>query len=201
MATLPGQRASFTYYLNRYNKSEDGSVRTDAIKWMAKYIYDAPANGFTVEQVTQGQSYPVAEVQKYLNVGPSLEPAPLTEQQAENIVQATVDSTDVHRIGEGASIVYCYGYRCCPDRLKIGSTEVDTVQRIAAQISTGTPDRPVLHIEIRTNQCRKLERAIQAILDARGCKITGGGDEWFKTTAAEILAIYTFIQQQNQVQN
>jgi len=74
----------------------------------------------------------------------------------------------VSRIGEGAGVVYAYGYRCCEDRLKVGFTEANTVQRIAAQISTSTPDKPVLLIEIKTDQCRALERAIQATLGNAG---------------------------------
>jgi T5orf172 domain len=89
----------------------------------------------------------------------------------------------------GAGIVYAYGYRCCEDRLKVGFTEGNTVQRIAAQIGTSTPDKPVLLIEIKTDQCRALERAIQATLETRGRKIPGGGAEWFKASRDEILAI------------
>lgn len=60
--------------------------------------------------------------------------------------------SDVVRLGDkGLSVVYAYGYRCVPDRLKIGKTEFNTVQRIVAQISTSTPDRPVLFLEIRTH--------------------------------------------------
>jgi hypothetical protein len=33
---------------------------------MTKYIAAAPANGFTLEQLTQGQLYPAAEVAQYL---------------------------------------------------------------------------------------------------------------------------------------
>src|SRR6266436_2546767 len=99
------------------------------------------------------------------------------------------------KIGEGAGIVYAYGYRCCQDRIKFGSTDVDTVERIAQQINMSTPDKPVLLIEIRTNKCRALERAIQATLETRGCKVTGGGAEWFKASRDEILAIYQFINQ------
>ena len=91
--------------------------------------------------------------------------------------------------------VYAYGYRSYPDRLKVGSTEAETVQRIAAQIGTGTPDKPVLHVEIKTNDCRALERAIHAVLEARGKRITGGGAEWFKVSREEILVIYEFIKQ------
>jgi T5orf172 domain-containing protein len=91
--------------------------------------------------------------------------------------------------------VYAYGYRCCEDRLKVGFTEANTVQRIAAQISTSTPDKPVLLIEIKTDLCRALERAIQATLETRGRKISGAGAEWFKTSRDEVLAIYQFIKQ------
>ena len=106
-----------------------------------------------------------------------------------------MDTSDVARLGnEGGGFVYAYGYRCAPDRLKVGSTEVDTVQRIAAQIWTSTPDKPRLCLEIKTTQCRVVERAIQAILEARGRKIVGGGTEWFRVTRDEIVAIYEFIR-------
>jgi hypothetical protein len=99
-------------------------------------------------------------------------------------------ATNVLRLGEGANVVYAYGYRCAPDRLKVGLTTGDAVQRIAAQISTGTPDKPVLLLEIRTHDCGSLERAIHAILEYRGLKIAGAGKEWFKATREEVAAIY-----------
>jgi hypothetical protein len=197
MATLGGQRAQFTWALNQYNQSEDPETRASFARRMAKYIAAAPRNNFSADQITQGQSYPASEVSKYLNDenldsehGPS-------EEQALSTVQETVDSSDVVRIGGGggAGVVYAYGYRCCPDRLKIGYTEVDTVQRIAAQIGTSTPDKPRLMLEIRTDQCRSLERAIQATLETRGRKIAGAGSEWFKTSRDEVLAIYQFVAQ------
>jgi hypothetical protein len=54
MATLAGQRAQFTWALNQYNLSEDPETRAKFAKRMAKYIAAAPANGFTIDQVTQG---------------------------------------------------------------------------------------------------------------------------------------------------
>ena len=96
-------------------------------------------------------------------------------------------------LGEGNASVYAYGYRCAPDRLKIGMTEGDTVQRIADQISTSTPDQPVLYLEIKTSLCRALERAIHGILEVCGRKVQGGGDEWFKATPEEIQSIYKFV--------
>ena len=52
MATLAGQRAQFTSSLNQYNLAEDAETRAKFAKRMAKYIAAAPANGFTVDEVT-----------------------------------------------------------------------------------------------------------------------------------------------------
>jgi hypothetical protein len=197
MATLAGQRAQFTWALNQYNLAEDPETRAKFAKRMAKYIAAAPANGFTVEEVTQGQVYPSSEVAQYIHNPDGSDDPGLTEEQALRTIEEAVDTTDVVRKGEGTGIVYAYGYRCCEDRLKIGFTESNTVQRIAAQISTSTPDKPVLLIEIRTDQCRALERAIQSTLETRGCKIAGAGTEWFKTSRDEVLAIYEFVLQGN----
>jgi hypothetical protein len=195
MATLAGQRAQFTWALNQYNLAEDAETRTKFAKRMAKCIGAAPANGFTVDQVTQGQVYPSSEVEQYIHDPGVNDDQGLTEEQALKTIEEAVDTSDVIRKGEGAGIVYAYGYRCCADRLKVGSTESNTQQRIAAQIGTSTPDRPVLLIEIRTDQCRALERAVQATLETRGRKISGGGAEWFKTSREEILTIYEFVMQ------
>jgi hypothetical protein len=194
MATLAGQRAQFTWALNQYNLSEDPDTRAKFARRMAKYIAAAPANGFTVSQVTTGQSYP-SEVDQFVNDPSVSDDSGITEEQAVKTVKDTVDTSDVTKIGEGAGVVYAYGYRCCQDRIKIGSTDLDAVDRIAQQINTSTPDKPVLLIEIRTNKCRALERAIQATLETRGSKITGGGAEWFKASRDDILAIYQFINQ------
>jgi len=113
-------------------------------KRMAKYIAAAPANGFTVEQVTQGQLYPIAEVAQYLPTVSSDADPGISEEEAINAVAAAVDTSNVLKLGEGPKVVYAYGYGCAPDRLKIGLREGDAFQRIAAQISTGTPDRPII---------------------------------------------------------
>jgi T5orf172 domain len=190
MPTLAGQRAQFTWSLNQYNLAEDAEKKAYFAKNMAKYIAAAPANGFTVEQVTQGQSYP-SEVNQYLESNAELDQTPeISEGQAIQKIAETVDTADVLKIGSGNRVVYAYGYECAPDRLKIGLTEGDTVQRIAAQIGTSTPDKPVLKLEIRTHDCASLEKAIHAILKYRGQKIDGGGTEWFKATREEIVKIY-----------
>jgi len=191
MATLPGQRAQFTWSLNQYNTAEDAEQRTVNAQRMAKVIAEAPGNGFTVEQVTQGQPYPVAEVEQYLH-GANSEGGPaISESQALHAVEEAVDTSDVIRLGEGQNVVYAYGYRCAPDRLKVGLTTAgDAVPRIVAQISTSTPDKPVLLLEIRTHDCNSLERAIHAILQYRGVKIAGAGKEWFKASRDEVVSIY-----------
>jgi hypothetical protein len=63
-------------------------------------------------------------------------------------------------------------------------------RRITAQISTSTPDKPVLFLEIKTHDCGSLEKAIHATLEYRGRKIPGAGKEWFKATRDEVVAIY-----------
>lgn len=193
MATLAGQRAQFTWALNQYNISEDPDVQAKFAQRMAKYILAAPANGFTVDEVTQGQSYPAAVVEKFLHDPATKTEPDISEEKAIQSLASVVDEADVIRKGQGTGTLYAYGYKCAPDRLKIGITEGDTVQRIAAQITTGTPDKPVLMVEIKTNTCRALERAMHAILDARGKKVLGGGAEWFKTNRDEVLEIYEFV--------
>lgn len=197
MATLAGQRAQFTWSLSQYNLAEDTEQRLLNVGRMAKVIAEAPSNGFTVEQVTQGQPYPAAEVEQHLQ-GTDFEGGPeISESQALHAVEEAVDTSDVIRLGEGQSIVYAYGYRCAPDRLKVGLTTAgDAVQRIVAQISTSTPDKPVLLLEIRTHDCNSLERAIHAILQYRGVKVAGAGKEWFKASRDEVVSIYHSIVEQ-----
>jgi hypothetical protein len=144
MATLAGQRAQFTWALNQYNLAEGPEQKAHFANRMAKYIAAAPANGFAVQDVTQGQIYPAAEVNQYVNEPESEPETEISEGQALKEIEQAVDASDVVRLGEGVGVVYAYGYRCAPDRLKVGGTGGDTLQRIVAQISTSTPDRPTL---------------------------------------------------------
>ena len=192
MATLAGQRAQFTWALRQYNAAEEDD-RSKWVKRMAKYLANASSYGATQSQVSQGQSYPATEVEKYLN-DPSIFSEPdTTESQAIEAIKESVDQSDVVRSGEGTGTVYAYGYRCAPDRMKIGCTDKDVVARIADQIWISTPDRPCLMLELRTDSCQALERAIHAILKVRGQHVVGGGSEWFTTTREEVLEIYRFV--------
>jgi len=75
--------------------------------------------------------------------------------------------------------------------------ETGCVKRIIEQIDESTPALPVLHIEIRTDHGYYLERAIHGVLKHRGKWVTGGGVEWFRTSAKEILYIYDFVTEQS----
>src|SRR5262249_37723003 len=128
MATLAGQRAQFTWALNQYNLADDTETRAKFAKRMAKYIIAAPANGFTVEEVTQGQSYPASEVSKFVNDPTEVAAEPdISEENAIQSLATVVDTSDVIRRGQGSGTLYAYGYRCAPDRLKIGISEADTI--------------------------------------------------------------------------
>ena len=192
MKTLGTHQANFTWARNQYNKSDDPDAKTKYARYMAKYLIAGKEDSFTIEEITHGTDYP-SEVDKFVSDFGSESLPPITEEQAKKEIAESVDTTNVIRMGEGGAVVYVYGYNCCPDRLKVGYATGETVQRIADQIGTSTPDKPVLHIEIKTDDCRALERAIHAVLRVRGRKIVGGGDEWFKATRDEIIAIYQFV--------
>jgi hypothetical protein len=190
--TLSGYRGEFTFSFNAYNKTDDPDKRAEYARKMATYITSAENHGYKREEVLRDRELPT-EVDKYIGQ-PELDVGPeFTEEQIKNKIAEIVDSSNVLQIGNGTAAVYAYGYACCPDRLKVGYATGDVVQRIADQIFTSTPDKPVLHLEIKTNDCRALERAIHAVLELRGRKIKGGGDEWFKVTRDEVLEIYKFV--------
>jgi hypothetical protein len=195
MATLSGQRTQFTWALNEYNKTDDPEQRSRFVRHMATAIRNALGAGFTKDQITREKSYPAEDVDKaFADTAPSSDDVFVTEAQATESTRNSVDSEGVRRAGFGDGVVYAYGYRCAPDRLKIGCTVGDTIERIAAQIGTSTPDKPVLYLEFRTSKCRALERAVHAILDYRGKKIRGGGDEWFLTTIDDVEGLIDLIE-------
>src|SRR3954469_23222452 len=102
MATLAGQRAQFTWALNQYNLAEDAERKAHFARRMAKYITAAPTNGWAVEEVTQGQLYPVAEVAHYAGSATNEDEPDISEGQALREVEQAVDASDVVRLGEGS---------------------------------------------------------------------------------------------------
>jgi hypothetical protein len=68
------------------------------------------------------------------------------------------------------------------------------ISRIASQISTGTPGKPILRLRIGTRDCRTLERVLHGILKFQGRQALGGGAEWFVVQPTEIAEIFTHIE-------
>lgn len=71
---------------------------------------------------------------------------------------------------------------------KIGFTKVTPEARIAAQVGTALPEHPRIVLTFAHEKAGLLERALHAILELRGQKVTGPGSEWFATNPAEIQA-------------
>ena len=80
--------------------------------------------------------------------GPDTQPKPRTAVDWR--LAKAVDASNVREFGEGQQNVYVYGYDFAPDRLKVGKAEGDVVRRIASQINTGTPGKPLLYLIFRT---------------------------------------------------
>ncbi|MFD6391876.1 GIY-YIG nuclease family protein [Nocardia sp. NPDC060259] len=76
---------------------------------------------------------------------------------------------------------------------KIGMTTVSVAARLADQVGTALPERPVVVLELETDNAALLERAVHAVLELRGRKIeTCPGNEWFETNIDEIRAVVGF---------
>jgi len=111
-------------------------------------------------------------------------------------------------VGAGPESVYAWTYSTDKELaglkaetrypIKIGhSTYRDPRSRIIATLMQG---RTALHSGIElllvyhTDQSRKLEQAIHAVLDVRGQKIENGlGQEWYRTSLDEIVAVIKLI--------
>lgn len=181
---LAGQRAKFSRARAIYYTATDDASRERALALMAEVLRDAPRLGFTEDEVTQQEEAP-AEARRLAGAD-----SPISEpEDASEGTGGFVDSHTLRRIGDGSQSVYVYGYACAPDRLKVGSAVGDPLSRITAQISTGTPDRPVALLIIQTHDCRALERVIHGVLRLRGKQVVGAGSEWFLTSVDEIEMI------------
>jgi hypothetical protein len=58
MATLGGQRGTFTWALGQYNKSDDPEQKTKWAKTMAKALSNAQVLGVTIDAIAQNKDYP-----------------------------------------------------------------------------------------------------------------------------------------------
>lgn len=187
---LAGQRAKFSRARAVFHSISDEAQRSRAAQLMAEVLVDAPSSGFSEDDVTQGEDVPDEVRQLSVRMPAAGASAEEDPDQLVAELQTTVDITDVREIGQGNEFVYAYGYQCAPDRLKIGKCTGDVVARIAAQISTGTPGKPVLLLRIRTHDCSALESALHGRFRLKGKKIAGAGAEWFIATRDEVETAY-----------
>jgi len=187
---LAGQRAKFTKALQDFNTTDENGVRAQAVDKMAQALRDAPSFGLGEDDVTQGQDVPAAVMEK-LQAG-TVEVAPASDDDEALVaeVATTVDTSELSEFGVGGSCVYAYGYACAPDRLKIGRADGDAVARVAAQITTSTPDKPRLVVVLHTDDAGALERGLHAWFQLRGRRLEGGGKEWFRVTKDEVIEAY-----------
>lgn len=192
---LAGQRAKFSRAKSSFFTSSDEEARQRAIELMAEVLVDAPGNGFTEDEVTQGEDVPdlVREHLVRLRFRAAGPHETEDDDALVNDLRQAVDTRDVTELGLGPQSVYAYGYACAPDRLKIGSCAGDVEARVAAQIGTSSPDRPCLKLVIRTHDCRALERALHGAFRLRGRQVDGGGAEWFRTSREEVVQLYVAI--------
>ena len=186
-----GQRMLLTKWIKIYNSTDDEREREKAARKLADVLAWAGSVGKSPAEIAEDRDVP-HRAMELLAAGEGIgSPADESElREAANEVESSVDTSSVTRLGAGTGSVYAYGYKCAPDRLKIGRSDGDVVRRIAEQISTSTPDRPVLHLVLATSNPGALERTLHGALALRDRKVDGGGKEWYRATIAEIVAIY-----------
>lgn len=189
-----GQRAKFTRAFADYQRTDDPDKKRHAAELMAQVLIDAPKNGFTEAEVTQGADVPdeVRRLVEHPPIGTDGERSEDADQLTAELKQ-WVDTSDCRELGDGSQSVYAYGYSCVPGRVKVGRTQGEVVDRIVQQINASTPDKPALSLVIRTENAHALEKALQGVLEVRGRKVAGGGDEWYLATRDELIELYQTI--------
>jgi hypothetical protein len=187
---LAGQRAKFTKALQDFNTTDDETVRARAVARMAHALRDGPTFGFGEDDVTQGQDVPAAVVDELRAGVVTAAVAAEDDDALVAEVATTVDTRELCEFGTGRSCVYAYGYACAPDRLKIGRADGDAVARVAARITTSTPDKPRLVAVFHTDDAGALERGLHAWFQLRERRLEGGGREWFQVTTDEVVDAY-----------
>jgi hypothetical protein len=186
-----GQRMLLTKWVRIYNSTDDDGERERAARKLADVLAWAKSVGMSPSEIAEDRDLPHRALELLEAGGGIGFPADDAElREAVRDVESSVDTISVTRLGKGNGSVYAYGYECAPDRLKIGRTDGDVIRRIVNQINESTPDRPVLHLVLATNNPGALERALQGALVLRDRKVVGGGDEWFRASVDEILTIY-----------
>ena len=98
---LAGQRAKFSKARATFYSTSDDTQRHHAAELMAEVLAEAPANGFTEDEVTQGADVP--DEARQLSTGVQARPQGSEDDPDELVaeLQTAVDTADVLEIGEG----------------------------------------------------------------------------------------------------
>jgi hypothetical protein len=125
---------------------------------------------------------------------------PLLKDEGDDDVERD-PAPELGTVGSGTSCVYVYyfpGYRKLAKlesqesfACKIGFSDGDPFYRVARQIGTGHPERPVLGLVIRSDRGDLIEDWLHATLTVWNRQIiSAGGIEWFITSPEEVLGLY-----------
>lgn len=96
-------------------------------------------------------------------------------------------------VGSGSELVYVYSFpslRALAELrgedvwpLKIGMTRTTTLERILQQLGTSSFEWPVVHLAIRCNDARLIEKSLHSVLTLRGQHLNAvPGSEWFRAS-------------------
>lgn len=171
-----GQRMLLTKWSRIYHGSDSDSEKELAAQKIADVFAWAGSVGLAPHEIAEDQDLPprAFEIFQAGDANPHF-PSDQELREAETEVVSAVDFNRAARYGRGAGCVYTHGYACLPDRLKIGRSANDPVTRIASQINSSTPDRPVLYLVIQTYDPGPLERLLHNALILRKQKSPAEG--------------------------
>jgi hypothetical protein len=135
-----GQRMLLTKWIRIYNSTDDEGEREKAARKLADVLAWANSVGMSPAEIAEDRDVP-HRAMELLEAGEGVvSPVDDSElREAVREVESSVDMTSVTRLGMGTGSVYAYGYKCAPDRLKIGRSDGDVVRRIVNQINESTP--------------------------------------------------------------
>lgn len=99
-------------------------------------------------------------------------------------------------VGIGKQSVYVYYFpKYAADHdtyywpCKIGMSTGSAVKRVAQQIKTALPEKPIIGLIVKTDDAYLLEQALHAILRLKKREVKAPGKEWFNTTPEEVLCL------------
>ena len=105
------------------------------------------------------------------------------------------------KIPQSLYVYYFANYKDCAIlkgenkwKCKIGFTRCDVQARIAEQLGTGSPEKPVIALQVETHDAKTLETTVHGILKLRGqYDEEAHGSEWFITNPEEVKEICNFV--------